>query len=56
MCLQARMLSNIAPPRRRTAAMSDESPRRAGDRIMLFKQANLALLLQGHKDFDARKV
>ena len=49
-------LSNIGPPRRRTAAMSDEAPPRAGDRIIVFRQENLSLVLQGQKAFDARKV
>ena len=40
----------------RRAAMSDEEPPRAGDRIMLFRPANLSLLRQGQKVFDARKL
>ena len=37
-------------------AMSDKAPPRPGDRILLFKHENLALLLRGQKAFDARKV
>ena len=36
--------------------MSDEAPPRPGDRILLFKHENLALLLRSQNAFDARKV
>ena len=36
--------------------MSDEAPPRPGDRILLFKHENLALLLRNQNAIDARKV
>ena len=36
--------------------MSDDDSPQAGDRILLFRPENLALLLQGQKVMDARKV
>ena len=57
-CVHVRMCKylSIAPQGWRTAAMSDEESPRPGDRILLFKQENMSLLLQGQKTFDARKV
>ena len=57
-CVHVRMCKylSIAPQGWRVAAMSDEESPRPGDRILLFKQENMSLLLQGQKTFDARKV
>ncbi len=40
----------------RRAAMADVLAPRAGDRILLFRPAALALVLQGEKTMDARKI
>ena len=36
--------------------MSDEEAPRTANRIVLFRPANLSLLIQGQKVFDARQV
>ena len=58
LCSSALELSQRSPARRGAdrRAMPDKAPPTLGDRILLFKHENLALLLRGQKVFDARKV
>jgi hypothetical protein len=58
LCSSAPKLSKSCPARRRAdrRAMSDKAPPTLGDRILMFKHENLAMLLRGQKVVDARKV